>query len=67
MNFCVPTTKERSELANLRAAAYAHQPKYGETKSTMPCPCGGKIRFTIQSSGLSWGQCTAACGRRWVT
>lgn len=66
MRFEPPTIKERSHVVQAITAAQAHRPAQGEVRGKAPCPrCRGTVQFTIQSTGLSRGQCT--CGIRWVT
>lgn len=64
MRFEPPTLKERSHIVKAMAAAQQQKPAQGEARGKLTCPrCSGTINFTIQSTGLSRGQCT--CGVRW--
>jgi hypothetical protein len=63
--FDPPSIAWRGRLANLRAEAQGHKPAHGEVRASLSCMCGAKVRFTIQSTGISWGSCTAACGVKW--
>jgi len=60
-----PTIAQRGKVAKAMATVHAHKPQHGETSGFIPCPaCGGRLRFNIQSTGLSRGNC--ACGIRWA-
>lgn len=55
----------RGKLANLVAQVQQHRPQHGEKAGTMRCVCGATLHFNIQSTGISRGFCSAACGVRW--
>ncbi len=64
MRFEPPSIKERGQVARAMAAVQAQKPAQGEAKGNLACTrCGGALKFTIQSNGLSSGQCS--CGVRW--
>jgi hypothetical protein len=60
-----PTIAWRGQLARLRAEVQGHRPEHGERHGRLRCVCGATFTFSIQSNGLSRGQCAAACGARW--
>lgn len=62
-----PTIAWRGKLALLRADVQKHKPENGERQGTMKCICGASFHFNIQASGISRGQCAAACGARWCS
>jgi hypothetical protein len=65
VTFQVPTIAWRGQLALLRAQVQHERPEQGERAGTLKCVCGATFHFQIQSTGLSRGFCTAACGVRW--
>lgn len=48
------------------AEVYEQRPKQGEIEGRLRCVCGASLSFNVQSSGISRGRCTAACGVAWV-
>jgi hypothetical protein len=64
--FQPPSIKERGQVAQAMNAVQQFKPQQGEHKGTMRCTkCGSSLSFTIQSSGISRGQCSAAGCLRW--
>lgn len=46
--------------------AQQHKAPSGEYTGRLTCPkCGSGVRFTIQSNGISRGQCSSGCGVHW--
>jgi hypothetical protein len=61
-----PSIRERGQLARAIAAVQQHKPEHGESSGKITCTrCGAALRFTIDSSGISRGQCIGNCGVRW--
>jgi hypothetical protein len=65
VTFSPPTITWRGQLARLQAQVHQQKPQHGERQGTMRCLCGATLHFTVQSTGLSRGHCSAACGARW--
>lgn len=63
----VPTIAWRGKLANLVAQVQQQKPQHGERTGSLRCICGATLTYNIQATGLSRGQCSAACGVRWVS
>lgn len=52
--------------ARALAAVQQQKPQHGEATGRIQCPrCNGRIRFNIQSNGISRGQCGTAGCLRW--
>lgn len=55
-----------SPIARAMSAIQQHKPATGEYTGRISCPkCHSGLRFTIQSTGISRGQCSAAGCLRW--
>lgn len=68
MRFTPPTIQQRGQLARAIAAVQHHKPEHGEASGKIACTrCGGSVRFVIDYSGRSRGQCLNACGVRWLS
>lgn len=68
MTFQVPSIKQRGQLAQAMTHAYAQRQPDRDVKGEAACPrCHSKVSFTVMSSGISYGQCRAACGLKWTS
>lgn len=66
MRFEPPSLKFRGAVARAMAAAYEHRKRDEDYSGRMQCPwCKATVSFTVTPSGISRGQCSAACGVRW--
>lgn len=65
MRFQPPTITWRGRLAQLVAQVQEMRPKHGESSGTMPCICGARLWWWINSSGASRAHCSAGCGAKW--
>lgn len=62
----ITTVAHYGAIARAQAAIQAHKPAQGEHTGRIACTkCGSSLRFTIQSTGISRGQCNAAGCLRW--
>jgi len=59
------TIAQRGKLSRMRAEVQQRKPEHGETRGSMRCACGATLHFTIQSTGISYARCSAACGVKW--
>jgi hypothetical protein len=67
MNFSPPTIAQRGQLAKAMAQAYDHRPEHGETRVRLTCSrCKGTILATVQSDGISRGQCRSVGCIAWT-
>lgn len=67
MRYESPSLKFRGAVAKAMADVYERRQRDKDVTGTIPCPwCKARVSFTVFPSGKSHGQCSAACGVRWL-